>query len=158
MTPRELRWRGVVTERGHFMADEHRGFVALMRSLHGEDVEVTVKVLRRQSAKKRGYYRAEIVPAFRAYLETRFRDLVEAFRAEYGEFTFDHAHDVLVRLVMNLPEDVERVSTAIEAMDDEQYGDFLFRVQGFLTSIECPFEDAERDPAIRNERRLRRSA
>lgn len=155
---KDLRWRGVVTDRGHFLADEHKAFVALMRSYHGEEVEVTVKVLRRQSARKRGFYRAELVPAFRAYLETRCRDLVEAFRADYGEFTFDHAHDTLVRCVMNLPEDVERVSTALDAMDDDAYADFLFRVQGFLTRIDCPFQDAEQNPAVRHERSLRRSA
>ena len=42
---KDLRWRGVVTDRGHFLADEHKAFVALMRSYHGEEVEVTVKVM-----------------------------------------------------------------------------------------------------------------
>lgn len=153
-----IRWRGVVTEKGHFIADEHKAFVALMRSMVGDEVEVVVTSRRRQSPKKRGFYRAEMVPAFRAYLEQHFRELVEAFRVHYGDFTLADAHDLLVRLVMNLPGDVERVSTALSEMGDEDYADFLFRVQGFLTSIECPFEDAERDPAIRNERRLRRSA
>jgi hypothetical protein len=150
---KDLRWRGVVTDRGHFIADEHKAFVALMRSYHGEEVEITVKVLRRQSARKRGYYRAELVPAFRAYMEKHFRSIVEHFRTHYGAFTLNDAHDILVRAVMNLPDDAERVSTAMHAMDDEQYTDFLFRVQGFLTMIGCPFQDAERDPVVRLERK-----
>lgn len=148
-----IRWRGVVTEKGHFIADEHKAFVALMRSMVGDEVEVVVTSRRQQSPKKRGFYRAEMVPAFRAYLEQHFRDLVEAFRDHYGDFTLDAAHDVLVRCVMNLPEDVERVSTALNAMDDDAYADFLFRVQVFLTMIGCPFQDAERDPVVRLERK-----
>lgn len=156
---KDLRWRGVVTDRGHFIADEHKGFVALMRSLAGEEVEITVKSLRRQSARKRGFYRAEIVPAFRAHLEERLRGLAEDFREHYGEFTLADAHDTLVRRVMNLPGDVERVSTALDAMDDDAYAEFLFRVQGFLTQIDCPVQDAERDPVARFERQqLRRPA
>jgi hypothetical protein len=150
-----IRWRGVVTDSVHFMADEHRAFKAHMQTFVGDEVEVTVRRVRRQSPAKRGYYRAALVPAFRAYLEQQFRGLVEAFRDDYGSFTFDHAHDVLVRCVMQLPEDVERVSTSLEAMDDDEFEAFLFRVTGFLVSIDCPFEDAERDPVRRFERRAR---
>lgn len=153
-----LRWHGVVTEKSTFMADDHTAFRAYMRSLVGDPVEVIVISRRPQSQKKRGYYRASMLPAFRAYLETRFRDLVEAYREHQGEFTLAAAHECLVRNVMNLPEDEERVSTRLDAMNDEEYGNFLFRVEGFLTWIQCDFPEAERDPVRRNEQRLRRPA
>lgn len=146
-----LRWRGVVTEKAHFVADQMPTFRAFMATLIGEEVEVVVrKVPTRQSPRKRGFYWSSVVPTFRAYLEDHFRELVEAFREHYGDFTFDAAHDTLVRLVMNLPEDVQRVSTKLTTMNDDEYREFLFRVEGFLTRIECEFPEAERDPARRS--------
>lgn len=149
-----LRWRGVVTEDGkHFLADDQRLWKQYVATFAGQDVEVVLQRVRKpQSARKRGFLHAAVVPAFRLFLEDRFRDLLEAFREHYGEFTLEHAKDVLVRAVMNLPEDVERVSTAMNAMDDDQYQSFLFRVEGFLTGIECEFPEAERDPVRRLEK------
>lgn len=151
------RWPGTVTEDGkHFLADEMRAFKACLAQFAGRDVEIVVRVKpRRQSPRKRGFYHSALKPAFRAWLELQVRDHVEAFREHYGEFTLDAAHDVLVRAVLNLPEDVERVSTALDAMDDARYEDFLFRVTGFLVRLGVDFDDAERDPVVRFERATR---
>lgn len=148
-----ITWPAVITEDGKLLVDDRKGFRAYVGQWKGDAVEIVVRPKpKRQSDRKRGYYRAEIVPAFRAHLELRFRRLVEDFREHYGAFTYDYAHDTLVRLVEHIPEDVERVSTAIDAMNDDEYGGFLFRVCGYLTLIECPFRDAERDPVRRLER------
>lgn len=148
---KDLRWRGVVTDRGHFIADEHKAFVALMRSMVGDEVEVVVTSRRPQSPKKRGLLHGLFKREFHRWLTERFRE-------EYGAFTFDEAYELLVRLVLNRWEDEERASTSIEAMDDAQYGEFLFRAEGFLASIGVDLSDAERDPAVRNEREMRRTA
>lgn len=140
-----IRWVGVVADDGKFLADEMKSWKLYMRQFAGSEVEVVVRARpRRQSHKKRGMYHGVFKPLFHRWLSDRFRE-------RYGEFTLDEAHDLLVRLVLNLPEDVERASTAIDAMNDAEYGDFLFRAEGFLTRLEIEIPDAEPDPVRRLE-------
>lgn len=155
---RPLRWTGVVTEDGkHFLADDMRAWKVWVAKHAGMEVEVTIRAKRRPpSPRKRGYLHSELVPAFRQWLLANLREQIEDFREHYGEFTLDHAYDVLIRAVANIPEDVERVSTAIDAMDDEALGDLIFRITGFFITLGVEFDDPEQNPVVRYERAVKK--
>lgn len=134
---------GLVTEDGTLLLDHPLDFKVHCAQFAGQGVIVAVRPWISQTENQREYFHAVVKPYFRACL-------LERFREEYGAVTLDEAYEVLVRNVLNLPHDVERASTAVDAMDFTQYSAFINRCVALMATVfGATVPLPEPDPVVR---------
>ena len=131
-----IRWSGVVSEDGRFLADEMKAFKLFMATLACQDVEVVVRKKRRKpSPRARGYYWSAVVDTFAEYC---------------GHESTHEAHIILKRLNLCTP-DEDTPSTADAECSSEELADLTLRAAAWLAHQGITVPEPERDPVRRLE-------
>ena len=131
-----IRWSGVVSEDGRFLANELKAFKLFMATLACQDVEVVVRKKRRKPSQAlRGYY---------------WSSLVHAFAEFTGEPSVLEAHILLKRLILCTPDDVTP-STADAECGSDELSDLTLRGAAWLAHQGIHVPEPERDPVRRLE-------